>query len=330
MTTLAAAGPSVGAPARRAGSVRRTTHVDVGPADEQDWRAEATVPLGMTGRARDLHTSQRASTVGSASVDARVAPDRTLAALETTPPTDPGALLGEPVGEGFRATALPDLADPSSPLGQLLRDLPTALLISGYAKIRSATLAGTPPGQLVPPEVLPSMSDLCSGWRSDGTMTRSLARGDGVPLQDCPPAPVLTGTDPDGWHHLPALPAGWMRRLRRIDVVRMGEELVVDAMLRDTHADRAAGDEVILHEYTLAAWFDADGLATRELSAVARVVPFPECPWATDGLDALVGVPAPELRRAARRRLAGTAGCTHLNDLIACLSDLPALRPDEA
>ena len=68
------------------------------------------------------------------------------------------------------------------------------------------------------PHSLDRMTDLCSGWRSGGTAVLSTAAGNGVPMQDCPPAPRPTGADPDAWHDIGELELDWMRRRRCIDV----------------------------------------------------------------------------------------------------------------
>jgi len=254
----------------------------------------------------------------TATLSASVDEHRVLVDLETTPAIDATALLGERVGPGFRrlveaAHAAPD----DDPVSVLLFDLPTAALIAGYAEIRSRTLAGIAPGDIVGPAVLPYVEEVCSGWASDGLMVTSIRRGEGVPIQDCPDAPPLD----DGWHGVPTLPAGWLRRRRRID---LGEDGSVDAMFRDSYAE-PDGRETVLHEYAVSGEVEADG-TIGALVATPRVLPFAECPLAADNVARLIRTPAAQLRANVRDHLAGTSGCTHMNDLLAAIGDAIAAR----
>lgn len=329
------------APPRQTGSVRRTTHIDVGPS-AGDWSSSARPGLLMTGAARDLRTTDDTTEVlETARLELELDVGRRVRWISTTPAIQTEDLDGRPAAADFRGAAMQAVEHPASGLGVLLRDVPTAVLISGYALLRNRMLDGVPPGRLVPPGVLGSMQDLCSGWRGDGVMARSIAAGDGVPVQDCPPAQPLPAADERAWHDVPALPAGHMRRLRRIDVVRIEDEVVVDAMFRDSYAHPPSGDdadgvdvggvdaadpsEEVLHAYSVAAWFGAESLELTEITTRAHVVPFGECLPAATTAARLVGTTAGVLREATRSHLSGTVGCTHLNDLLSCLADLPWL-----
>jgi hypothetical protein len=54
-------------------------------------------------------------------------------------------------------------------------------------------------------------------------------------------------------------------------------------------------------------------------------LPFVECTSAPANLTRLIGAPLPELRDRVLAELRGTAGCTHLNDALRALADVPAL-----
>ncbi len=206
----------------------------------------------------------------------------------------------------------------------LALDLPTITLISGYAIMRGMAEAGAPPGNIIPAPVLQRVADVCSGWRADGTMVARVSAAEGGPTVDCPPAPDLARPDdPAAWHEMPVLAPHQMRRRRRMDVTRVGDEFVLDATFRDSYADRE-GTEVVLHEYTVAGWLDAD-LRLTEIVARPHVLPYGECPLAAPRVAALVGTRAPDIRDAVKRELAGIAGCTHLNDLLNHLTDVPEL-----
>ena len=63
------------------------------------------------------------------------------------------------------------------------------------------------------------------------------------------------------------------------------------------------------------------------MTPVPRVLPYDECPLAVRNVAALAGLPLSELRGAVLERLRGPLGCTHLNDMLRALADVPVLRP---
>jgi hypothetical protein len=285
---------------------------------------DARVGLLLSGRARDLRGS--GELIDESSLVAEAGPgfasQRRVVSLHTEPARPQlDVVVGGPVGGGLRAAvqrALPDVG--GTTLGLLLDDIPVAALISGYAGMRSAALAGE---NYVVPGVVSRMADLCSGWRTGGEAVISIGGGHGMPRQDCPRAPSLEDGDPLAWHSQPVLPTGAMRRRRRIDVWADGDGWVIDAMFRDTFGE-PEGHEGVLHEYTLLATIDAD-LTLIAVEATPRVLPFEECPWAAPNVGRLVGQPVGALRQAVPDVLGGVAGCTHLNDLLRALADAPAL-----
>lgn len=287
--------------------------------------------LHLAGAARDIETTPRGARVlGAASLDAEVDPRRKLARLRLEPQRPAAeALIGAVVGSGFRArldSVVPH--EHGSPLGLLLDDLPGATLISGYVHVRSEVHAGLAPGSTVPAAALDAMTDVCSGWRAGGLAMSSVARGDGIPMQDCPPAPELAATDESSdipsWHDMDPLAPATMRRRRRIDVGGR-DPIDVDAMFRDTYGE-PDGTEVVLHEYGVRATLAPDGLVVRSIEATPAVLPFQECPLAVDHVGDLVGRPIGEFRAAVREQLRGTRGCTHLNDMLRVLADVPFLQ----
>lgn len=324
--------PAPSPPERLAGSVRRTSHVDMHwdlPADAEPFAAGS---LHLRGSARDLLTREADASeiLGEAQVDARVDDTGGLAAMHTAPRTgDVAALLGVRVGAGFRQRA--DAAFPGeagTPLGLLIDDLPVAALISGYARVRRAMTAGAHPRDLAPRTAADHQADLCSGWAAGGTMIQSILDGQGIPYRRGPMAPGPAPGDPAGWHAEPPLPPGAMRRRRRIDVVPASAasgSLRVDAMFRDTWMD-LEGREEVLHEYTVEARLDATGECIETISADPRVLPFGECPGAADHVSKLAGLAVAGLRRSVRETLVSTESCTHLNDLLRALADIPTLR----
>ncbi|MBW3665475.1 MAG: DUF2889 domain-containing protein [Actinobacteria bacterium] len=310
--------PVAATPVLREGVFRRSTYVDVGPSEGQRWLQQQPVRLAFAGELRDEVGGGDA--VSAAKLEARVDEHRDLTWLVTVPSLADGdgvvgGLIGQRVGPGFRRVVESVHVGPvHDPIRVLLFDLPTAALISGYAEIRSRTLAGIAPGDIVGPEVLPYVEEVCAGWASDGLMVSSIRRGEGVPIQDCPEAPALE----DPWPGIAPLRIGWLRRRRRIDL----SEGAIDAMFRDSYAE-PDGRETVLHEYSVVGRLEADG-AIGALEATPRVLPFAECPLAADNVARLRGTPGAQLRSSVRDELGGTAGCTHLNDLLAAIGDAVA------
>ncbi len=297
---------------RRAGSIRRTSHVDIGTQAGQ---------LQLIGAARDLITLDRtADAVDAASVHALIGDDRTLLQLHTTP-TRPAAerLIGRTVAAGFRDAvrdALPDDVATGTSLALLLDDLPVAALISGYALLYSGSLESS--------DGIENKHDICSGWRTGGTMLTSVHHGNGVPVTVGPRAPELSGDDPLGWHEMAPMQMGWMRRRRLVDIALADISLAITAMFRDSHVG-PDGIETVLHEYSLTASVDQATGAFTSCAAVPRVLPFVECPVAAASADRMVGTHVDDVRQFVRADLRGVSTCTHLNDLLRSLGDIGTL-----
>ena len=115
-----------------------------------------------------------------------------------------------------------------------------------------------------------------------------------------------------------------MRRARRIDVWRDGDTIVIDSAFQDSAGDPTLG-RVAVHEYGLRATADAATLTLQTVAPDPRVLPFLECPSARLTATSLVGTPLADLRHAVLQRLGRTNGCTHLNDALRALAEVPVL-----
>ncbi|OAA23982.1 Protein of unknown function (DUF2889) [Frankia sp. EI5c] len=358
-----------GTPARRPGSVRRTISVMM------ERPAGLTGPLHLSGIGRDLLTTRDGGAVVLGEARLRIVLDYmaapgTVLEIESEPavPALPG-LVGVSTRAGFRSAARRALLGDSagagagtgqvgagsagaetarSLLGQLLDDVPVAVLVSGAAlgrngifRTESTPNAGAESGGN-------PMLDVCAGWQQDGLLARLSAERRANPATPVQAISVPAGDlgledDPQGWHPLPAMSEHAMRRLRRIDVIPVGTEgdpaaapaatapgaapagagVRVDALFRDTYLE-GPGREVVVHEYGVEADVDGAGLITRS-AARAGVLPGRECPEALGSAGRIVGLPAAGLRREVSRTFAGTSTCTHLNDTLRALGDLPDL-----
>jgi hypothetical protein len=314
--------PTRGTPPRRPGSIRRTSTIDM--LRPGGLHAE----LRLVGRARELRTDPDGSArvLREAALRARVEPGwtRALAALELEPALGSTAeLIGTPVSTGFRAAldaALPGLRAQDSLLYQLLDDLPTAALVSGYA-LGHATEGHPAPA----PSKRLQHPDLCAGWRVGGTILLGIEQQGMVPVVTGPEAPsLLDPADPLAWHAFGPLPPTGMRRHRRVDVSRGDGCIEIDAFFRDSHM-APDGLETAVHEYSVRARLDPATGRFEAAEATPRALPWLECPSAAASAGRLVGSTAEGMRKRVREEFVGPTTCTHLNDTLRALEDVPEL-----
>jgi hypothetical protein len=299
--------------------------------------------LLLIGVGRDLVTSVDgdAAVVDAGSFEATVdyADAQRVVALASTPAVAGlDQLIGRSASTGFRAAldevvAGQDLV--GGPLYQLLDDLPVATLVSGYSPQQAMAARGSwrdasaRRTQRRAPEGLEliQQADLCAGWKAGGTIMLGMAEGV-PPVVTGPDAPALDRSDdPWAWHEMPGeLPALGMRRRRRIDVVPAPDDatVLVDAQFRDSHMDDE-GAETIVHEYVVGVVVDGHDFRVLESSAAPRVLPWFECPEAAGSAERLVGRPLGGLRASVRAEFLGVSTCTHLNDALRALEDVPVL-----
>ena len=100
--------------------------------------------------------------------------------------------------------------------------------------------------------------------------------------------------------------------------------ILVDAHFRDSMWSRDHV-ELALHEYTLAATISAETHVLGSIDVVARVLPFPECPWAAPHTSELAGMKVDSFRTSVQDALTELHCCTHLNDMLRGLAEVPAL-----
>ena len=316
-------GPAGPAPVRPPRSIRRTTTIDM------TWpRGGFGSQLRLTGSARDAVTTDPAAppqVVVTASTDVGVGPSRVIESISATPDTpNLDALVGCRGGGYLRAALdqhLPTLRPSGAPLYLLLDDISGTSLIAGVAWSRWIEW----PPKLPPDMPSPgrNMEGVCIGFRP-GSSALTDMEGRAMLNRMRAIGPLHHEDDEHGWHEIAELPHVATRRARRIDVWRADDgSVVIDAGFQDSVGD-PDHERMAVHEYEVRATASADGILT-SLDPVPRVLPFRECPSAVAGAQALVGTPLSELRQAVLERLARTNGCTHLNDAIRALADVPHL-----
>ncbi|HUF97896.1 MAG TPA: DUF2889 domain-containing protein [Ilumatobacter sp.] len=317
-------GPAGAAPARPSRSIRRTSSVDMQfPGAFEDG-------LMLYGSARDAITvdaDRPPLVVDSATTEIAIGTNRSIEAITCQPSrANIGDLVGSRGGGHLRAAldeVLPGERASGSPLYLLLDDISGTSLIAGWSIMRNLE---PPPVNTDGPR-RPS-EGVCIGF-SPGS-SALLPRGQSVLAPTAKRVvPLVNPADPDGWHDFKR-PAGTasMRRARRIDVWREsngdGDVIVIDSAFQDSAHDDDGGRTAI-HEYLLRATADAVTFELLSVEPDPRVLPFTECPSAILNARNLVGTPIHELRTTVLERLGRMNGCTHLNDALRALAEVPTL-----
>jgi hypothetical protein len=320
--------PTTATPARRPGSVRRTTAITSTRPDGLQG------PLRQHGLGRDVVTTSGGDATVVAESETRVVTDYTqgmlVRELDVTPAVA-GAeqFVGARAGGGFRKVLdLQSGAQRGSLPYLLLDDVPGSTLVSGMAMSIAADEGVVDLDSWrgrVNKEIRLQQADICAGWQTGGTLLDNLEEGR-PPVLLGPDAPDITDPgDPLGWVAFDPLPPYSTRRIRRLDVWRdagsEGGRVHVDGFFRDTCVDGDA-NETVVHEYTVDVTVDPDTMVITECSAEPRVLPWLECPQAIGSAGRLVGWVVDDLRPEARTKLVGPSTCTHLNDVLRGLEDV--------
>ncbi len=311
------------APLRRPLSVRRTTSIDV------TWPDGPAANMAFHGYGRDIFTPAQGRDPEVITIDevfAELSPERTIQAIRAEPPR---ASIGELVGVrggGYLRKALnhslPAEQEKGSPLYLLIDDLSGASLVSGWA-LYSAGAARLPDMDSAQRQTM--MADregVCIGFRP-GSSALDVREHLAIRQNSSLVAHLHHPEDPEGWHPLHYGSTMSFRRARRIDVWIDGD-IHIDATFQDSAA-QPDGTRVAVHEYSLQVSADPHSLAIKTIAATPHVLPFPECPNAIESIAKLVGRPLGEMRTAVLEEFARVKGCTHLNDCMRSIAEVPML-----
>jgi hypothetical protein len=293
------------------------------------WPGGLGTDLHLQGRARDLLTPVLGDPIvlGHSELSAVTGRYRDIRKIAAVPAVaGVKGLVGRSAGANLRvaiAEELPGEVASGTPLHLLLDDMAGSTLIAGYAFIR---------WQDEVPEIRQRLSgarnrvmrDICAGFR-DGS-SALLADGTISELQQntAHTGPLADPDDPLSWHELDDHPAIAMRRARRIDVWNEDGMIQIDAMFRDSCWD-PDGRESVLHEYQMFGRADRSSGTLLSVTALPRVLPYVECPGAAPNASWMAGTDLRVMRTEVLRRLRNTDCCTHLNDGLRSLAEVPIL-----
>jgi Protein of unknown function (DUF2889) len=315
------------APVRRPGSVRRTSTIDT------SWPEGYGKPMVMQGVARDIWTpvdggapivlaqdSYRITASAAREILAiSVAPDRPHAQQ----------LIGVRGGGQSRAALTEIMADErikGSPLYLILDDYAGASLVAGWVWSRWVDDWGAMAARSGLQSTAGrggNMEGVCTGF-SPGSSALTGDQDTRMKDQNCITVPpLLHRDDPEGWHALATQEGIGMRRARRIDVWREGGELAIDVGFQDSGTQPNSADRIAIHEYHVQAKTKSGALT--DLKVDPRILPFQECPGAVIHTQRMLNTPLADLRGAVLATLPGTLGCTHLNDVLRSMAEVPAM-----
>jgi hypothetical protein len=317
--------PAGAAPLRIPGSARRTSSIDV------TWPGGRAGNSRLVGRARDIVTPPSGGApvvLAEDAFEAWLQPDRIIASIDAEPARPAlSRLAGERGGGGLRGALeaiVPEERRKATPLYLILDDLAGASLVSGWAwsqwdqKWLENAQSALKDFDLE--KAFRSRTGICAGFAEGSSGLDPRTDRSGTPTSD-----LRNPEDPDGWHRFTdQAGAVGMRRARRLDVRLDDRCIVVDSAFQDS-ATTPVGGRAVVHEYSLRATADARSLRLLSVEAEPHVLPFVECPNATANLPRLLGTPLPALREKVLVELRGTVGCTHLNDALRTLAEVPVL-----
>jgi len=312
------------------GALRRTTTLDV------TWPQGRGGDARIEARGRDWQSADDGHGGDALCEQAcivQLRPDRSIASIETQPPrSEVAGLIGASGGGGLRkaiAAAVPEERASGSILHLLLDDLAGVSLVAGWSWSQ-----WDPDWQENSRRALQLKDvDLEKAFRDRAGICAGFAEGSSgldpnIDRTSTPTVDLRNARDPDGWHAFPDVGAQVsLRRARRIDVSASSSGVKVDSAFQDsaTHPD---GVRRVVHEYRLIAEAFGRPLQLSRVEALPCVLPFVECRNAAGNLDRLLGTPLSDLRSIVLEQLRGAVGCTHLNDALRALADVPMLVPD--
>jgi len=286
-----------------------------------DVAYDRPLALGCVVHARAVDVDGTGEVVRRVELTARVDDDGNLGWLtgaDAAPAEVLADLDGAPVGRGWRARLAPLLT--LGPQARLLRRVLWELPLSARIAGQTSLLDHPSTAQFVQLDL--RGTDQCSGWRAGGEMLVRAQNDNGVlrmPLGPERPQHSIAET----W--LPELPDLGPLATRRSRVLTVDGDSIHLAH-RDSYAD-PDGVTRGLHEWTVdgRTTGTADALRFGAFEVTAGQLPWVECPFAGGSVTRLVGRGPQDVDQVIGEQFVGTSTCTHLNDLLRMLADVPDL-----
>lgn len=285
------------------------------------------------GRVRDLLTGSELvdhTVIAKATAETALDAERIITAISASPHHERlREVVGQKAGNHLRLfirETMPEMIAAADPLYLALDDLSGTSLVSNWALVHwTGNWMGGTRERISDAAVAQLVADrvnVCWGLAEGNS---GFQPGVGGHRHDSAPGGELRNpADPQGWHEFPEIAGPSFRRARRIDVWREGERIEIETAFQDS-APSPEGKRFALHEYSLRLSADASDMTIRSLVATPHILPFFECPGATANAQKLVGTPLGAIRDTVLANLRGTEGCTHLNDMLRALGDVPNL-----
>ena len=308
---------------RRPHSVRRTATIDV------TWPDGVGKPMAFHGYGRDIYTASAESAPTILTVDelfATITDERIIQAIRAVPDrANIDQLVGVRGGGKLRHAlndALPEERQAASPLYLLIDDLAGASLVSSWALYSSGSVDMPVLTEEDIQARIIQQAGVCIGFRP-GSSALDPSEKIGGRQNSAIVEPLHNPNDPEGWHPLEYGTELHFRRARSIDVWRDGD-VHIEVTFQDSAA-RPDGSREAVHEYVLSVSADPQSLEIKTIVATPHILPFPECPNAIESVSKMVGQPLAEMRNAVLETYPRVKGCTHLNDCMRSIAEVPTL-----
>lgn len=171
-----------------------------------------------------------------------------------------------------------------------------------------------------------SVEGVCISYQHGSpSMTKDGRANEAIMEQHHGPLP-FRHDDPFAWHSFATLDGPNQWRIRRMDLWNEDGYLNASVGFQDSAAlPNCTEKRLILHEYQLSALIDPKSLVLLDIQVSAGVLPFKTCLAAPSTALKLIGQPTTDFGRIVPATLPGTAGCTHLNEVLRGLQDIESM-----
>lgn len=316
-------------PPRRPMSLRRTA------SQQAHWQARPTDRYEMSCRARDYFTGpslDRARIAGEEWITAQMHFDAVVEAFAASNrEADLAALAGLRVGGPLRkavAETMPEEPANSTLLYRMIDDMAGGAFLSGAAW--QTWLAGGMNDfarAIDAPSIMDmKMEGMCISYRPGSPALLPDGRqNDRFAYRSVAPIAVDPDGDPDAWHPVLHFDTPNQSRLRYMDVWRADGKVHALFGFQDSAAFPGTELRRLFHEYRGTVVMDPESLVLEAIEMEFGSLPYTTCHAAAQTPEALIGRSLADFRQTVIDVLKGTAGCTHLNDCLRTLQDVPAM-----